>query len=768
MDAYKNKKNSMLAVFSVLMLLGAAFLGLALVPGIMAAPGDVDEPIWDPVNLTASIDADIDFVYTTTMDQNITLTWSWADPLPTTGHLSDVMVGISDYDTFEEQVYGWNLTTNGGSPETTAIWNHNGTLAAGEYYFGVMVKFWNETDQIYTMDISDFMLIVADGEPMINSFTAEPMTVINDGMSEVMLTMNISRLMDEIDHDMSDAKLWNEDTQMWSDIEFPEPDPVNITETDHTSIVTVNLTIPMDFPVGEYYGWFHLVDIWGYEETFNDTLFSVEWYDRPLMEAEDTTILVDETEMMATFDALSLFYDPDGPVNLTVSLGYDEITNETTNETTMEPIWVYEDEYITIELNQTDLTNSMAKVNMDVEEGRWSFNTTAWIDGEPVLDGMAYVEIVPVNDVPMLAMDTVTVYKNTLKTVNLSEYFVDADGPMLNLTVNTSVSGALLTYDWMTYTLTINPATNWTGEIPVEINATDGEDFAIVTLTIEVILMSYEISGVLTFEDVEGMTVNMSLIELTIGDAEVAVNATTGAFSVVLDEGTYAVELTIPGDYLYDEANEKSGYEMPELPDIELMDDVTYDIDVTYKEYESPVPTATWADIDFNSKTIKDVDGTIEVTVGVVNGSYIGYENIALKLVIKGNDDEKHTFNMTWNPTDEMYTLELTEDDLEDVPEGKREYHFTDGTEMSDTYEYEFKEKDENANLITVIVLIVLIILVLIALVFIMRKPSEEEFDEEEEEEEGEGERSCPSCGETVTDEEAEECPYCGEDLAAE
>jgi hypothetical protein len=483
------------------------------------------------------------------------------------------------------------------------------------------------------------------------------------------------------------------------------------------------------------------------------------------MVAEDTTILVDETEMMATFNALDLFYDPDGPVeDLAVSIDYEEVTNETTNETTITPIWMYEDDNITVMINDTDPANSMAYVNVDVEEGRWAFPITAWINGSVEIEGeMAYVEIVPMNDVPMPVMDTITVYKHELKTVNLSEYFADPDGPMLNLSVNTTVSGALLTYDWETFMLTINPATNWTGTIDLEVNATDGIDYEVYTLTIEVILRSYEITGMVAFEEITGVMVNMSNVTLTTGGNDVVI-AEDNTFSITLEEGEYEVVLTVPAMYLYIEGEEQSGYEIPTLENIVLDDDVTYDIDLTYKMYESPIPVATWDDIDFESKEITDRDDIIEISIGVKNDTYTGYGDITVQMVITDGDDE-YVFNMTWDDTAKEYVLELDEDDLEDVPEGKRKYYFTDGTDQTGEAEYEFKEKDENANLITVIVLIVLIILVLIALVFIMRKPSEEEFDEEEEEEEEEGERSCPSCGETVTDEEAGECPYCGEDL---
>ncbi|MBN1540458.1 MAG: hypothetical protein JW939_09965, partial [Candidatus Thermoplasmatota archaeon] len=547
---------------------------------------------------------------------------------------------------------------------------------------------------------------------------------------------------------------------------------INISATDNLAISwidehTLNITAPENWNgVENVQVWFN--DSKNPDETDNLTI-TVTAVEDPLMEAADTTVLVDEHLAMATLDARAFFYDPDADVtdNLTVSLGWNWALNET-NVSYMEPVWTLEGENFTVMINSTDQTNSNAMLTADLEEGRWDFQVSAWFDGEFVMNGTAYIEIIPVNDVPILTDDTITAYKNTPLTVDLSEYFEDADGPVLNLTVNTTVSGALLVYDWETYMLSINPATNWTGTIDVEINATDGEDFALYTMTIEVILMSYTITGILEFEDVEDVDVNMSMVVLTIGGNEVDFNLTTGAFSIVLEEGTYAVVLAIPEEYLYDEDAEMSGYEMPELNDIELTSDLTYDIDVTYKVYESPIPTATWDNIDLGSKTIKDQDGNIEITVGVTNDTYTGYGDIPLQLVIKGKDDEIFAFNMTWNPTEKMYTLELTEDDLEDVPEGKREYYFTDGTNSSTTYDYEFKEKDENANLITVIVLIVLIILVLIALVFIMRKPSEEEFDEEEEEKEEEGERACPSCGETVTDEEADVCPYCGESLEEE
>jgi hypothetical protein len=713
------------------------------------------------------------------------------------------------------------------------------------------------------MDSMDLNFNVLEGTGAINSITGVPSEITNDDSVDVNITMNFNRLFTELDVDNMDVRVWHEDSMTWTDLEMDEPAPENLVmdPVAHTTSGWTLLDVPFDTPVGEYKLMFQLIDLWGYEEVWNETLFDVVWremapemsdgmvsFDEDMYaevdlddhftdvngddleyyinltalaliesnylmveivdettinvtaapnwngenmlkvwvndgmynesfnmtftvdpvedDLEETmyrTIMVPEDEGMATFSALDFFEDPDGPVNLSVSLGYEEVYNNVTNMTEMVPIFMYEDENITIELNETDLTNSMAKVNVDVEEGGWEFNTTAWIDGEPVLNGTAMVEIVPVNDVPMLSMDMVTVFKNEEQTINLSEYFTDPDGPMLNLTVDTNVTGAELAYDWETFMLEIDPTNNWTGTIDVEINATDGMDYDLYTLTIEVILRSYAVTGMVTFEEVTGVSVNMSNVTLTIGGDTVALDD-NDSFSVILDEGDYEVVLTVPAEYLYDEAAEQSGYVMPTLEDIELTAPATYDISLEYMEYIEPTPTATWADINWTTKTIEDDDGNIIITVGVDHPDYLGYEDIDVEFVIQ-DDDEEYNFTMEWDPTEKMYVLELTEDELKDIPEGDQKYFFTDGTNDSGEYEYEFKEKDENANLITVIVLIVLIILVLIALVFIMRKPSEEEFDEEDEEEEEEGERSCPSCGETVTDEEAEECPYCGENM---
>jgi hypothetical protein len=852
MNAFVNKKNSMIAILMAFTLVSAAFLGLAMIPGVMAAPGDIDDPLPND-DILEGAGIDMDWAYSTstvTLQINHTLMGKSVNFFPV---LFTIIVtdGMTDW-----ELYRW--TDSDGDLVNPYNWTMNMT-ASGDYTIKLTAVYYETVDGDYWGDSIDLDFTVLEGTGAINSMTGVPSEIPNDDSVDVNITLSINRLFTELDVDMMDVRIWHEDSMTWTDLEMDEPEPGNLVmdPVAHTTTGWTLLDVPFDTPVGEYKLMFQLIDLWGYEEISNETLFNVVWREMApemsdgmvsfdedmyalvdpadhfmdkneqpltywfnetllenltvvweddmlnftapmdwngvetftimvsdsianmsfdmtitvnemeddLMVSMDNTIMVDEMEMMASFDALMFFYDPDGPVeNLTVSLGYDEITNETTNVTTMVPIYMYEDENITVTINETDFTNSMAKVNVDVEEGKWEFPITAWIDGNVTLDDeIAYVEIVPVNDVPMLSMDMVTVFKNEEQTINLSEYFTDPDGPMLNLTVDTNVTGAELAYDWETFMLEIVPTNNWTGTIDVEINATDGMDYDLYTLTIEVILRSYAVTGMVTFEDVDGVMVNMSNVTLTIGGDAVALDD-NNSFSVILDEGDYEVVLTVPAEYLYDEAAEQSGYEMPTLEDIELTAPATYDISLEYMEYIEPTPTATWADINWTTKTIEDDDGNIIITVGVDHPDYLGYEDIDVEFVIQ-DDDEEYNFTMEWDPTEKMYVLELTEDELKDIPEGDQKYFFTDGTNDSGEYEYEFKEKDENANLITVIVLIVLIILVLIALVFIMRKPSEEEFDEEDEEEEEEGERSCPSCGETVTDEEAEECPYCGENM---
>ncbi|MGA1866012.1 MAG: Ig-like domain-containing protein [Thermoplasmatota archaeon] len=866
MNAYRNKNSSMVAILMAFMLISAVFLGLAILPGIYATPGDIDDPFTDD-SILEGAGIDTAMAYTTsdvTIAINYSLKAEVADfyPVKLTVTVTD---GVSVWG-----LYGWN--EGDGTIVNPYNWDMNLTTPDA-YTITVRAVYYYTVDTNYWFDEIDLGFTLVEGTGMVDEvILASKDSVINDGTDSIDIYFNVYRASSEI----SDIQfnIFNEwlilaggDGYVFSP---------NLTAADLT-ITPVgnhcNVSYTWDVPMGMLAGYISadydvavkVTDYWGYsEEVYQNDLFKVVWMELPpymtdgeiefaedsftvvdlndhfedingddivyysvnlsaadhltivwlnehtlnitaeenwngveevpilftdginenqtdnltitvtpledpLMEAEDTTILVDEHIAEAIFDARVFFYDPDADVtdNLTISLGWDWALNET-NVSYKEPVWTLEEENFTVMINSTDQANSKAMLTADLEEGRWDFQVSAWFDGEFAMNGTAYVEIIPVNDVPTLSEDTITVYKNTPLTVDLSEYFVDADGPALNLTVNETVSGALLNYDWETYMLSINPATNWTGTIDVEINATDGMDFEVYTITIEVILMSFTITGTLAFEAVEGVDVNMSMVVLTIGGNEIDFDLTTGAFSIILEEGTYGVVLAIPEEYLYDEDAEMSGYEMPELNDIELSSDLTYDIAVMYKVYESPIPTATWDDIDLESMTIKDVDKNIEITVGVMNDTYLGYVDIPLQFVIKGNDDETFTFNLTWNPTDKIYTLELTEDDLKDVPEGKREYYLTDGTHTSATYKYEFKEKDENANLITVIVLIVLIVLVLIALVFIMRKPSEEEFDEEEEEAEEEGERTCPSCGETVTDEEADLCPYCGEGLEEE
>ncbi len=501
--------------------------------------------------------------------------------------------------------------------------------------------------------------------------------------------------------------------------------------------------------------------------------FEVMMVDDVLAPAGDMTVSVDEVIGNTTFDPLLLFEDVDGPAFI-VTLGWEWAVNET-NVSYEAPVYNYTDESnMTVTID--DVTGEgFAQLLGDFEEGSWEFPVTAWVADVPVLNANATVEVAPVNDVPVLNVESLVLYENEAQTFNLSALFDDPDGPDFNASVDTNVSYLLVTYDWETYDLSINPSTNWTGTVDLEVNVTDGVDYAVYTIPVNVILRSYAISGTVAYQEVDGVETNLANVTLTIGENTVSINETTGAYEILLEEGIYAVVLTIPEDLMYNEAAEKSGYVVPAIDDITLEGAFTLDITVVWMDYVPTVIPATWADIDFAGAEIEK-DGDDFTVIVPVNETKGGYDqiNVAFVIVNEEKDDEDDDvveFAMVFNGT--HYTLTIAEDDLGDVKDGKRLYRFEDSDDANNTYtddalEFEFKEKEVEDGLITVIVLIVLIVLVLIALVFIMRKPAEEEYEDEGDEEEEESERVCPSCGEIVEEKDATECPECGEELEEE
>ncbi len=510
------------------------------------------------------------------------------------------------------------------------------------------------------------------------------------------------------------------------------------------------------------------IDMPGHNVTFILKIM-VEPTPDDLMPAEDRTIMVDEVEMKTSFDPQALFYDPDGPAEFVVSLGWEWAKNEI-NVSVMTPIWTWTDNNFSVAINQTDNSDGMAEIIADLEEGSVEFPISAWINDTPYLNSTAMLEIIPVNDIPAPIDDTITVYRNETFTANLSALFKDPDSTDLNFTVNTTMAlNIVVEYDWMTYDLVITPAENWTGETSFKVNATDGIDHQEYTMTVLVTKRSYTVTGTVEFEEIAGVDVNLTNVTLTIGETTVVLED-DGSFSVVLMEGDYTVALDVPQALLYSESGKVSGYIIPTLDPINLTTGETYEITVSYMVYEETSGVAAWEDLDFDNVEFDD-DDDLMVILPVLNGTgnKTGWDTFVVKLIIVESDDEEMNFTMTWNATMKQFAITLTSDDLDDLGEGKKNYYFSNenGSLVSPEEKYEFKGKNENAGPMTIIILVALILLVLVALIFIMRKPSEEDFDEDEEEEEDSG-RSCPGCGEGVTDDEAEECPYCGEDLEAE
>ena len=323
--------------------------------------------------------------------------------------------------------------------------------------------------------------------------------------------------------------------------------------------------------------------------------------------------------MEAAFDPQDLFYDPDGPAEFVVSLGWEWAKNET-NVSVETPIWSWTDGNFSVMINDTVNTDGMAMLIADLEEGSADFPLTAWINHTPILNATGTVEVIPVNDVPMPKDSTIQLYKNGGQTFNLSALFEDPDSEMLNFTVNdTMTENVEVAYEWMTHMLTLTPAVNWTGTTTFMVNATDGIDYQEYTMTVEVILRSYTVSGTISFQAVDGVSVNLTNVTFMIGENEVALDE-NGSFSIEIDEGDYDVTLEIPDDLLYSMDDEMSGYEIPVLAPINLTGDETYDVTVSYKEYESPVEMASWDDLDFENVEFDD-DDDLMVILPVMNGT---------------------------------------------------------------------------------------------------------------------------------------------------
>lgn len=853
-----NGKKMGTVLFAVVIMFGMALMGM-FVPA--AADGDVVED--NQLVESASLDPVWAFS-TSTVDIDISYSLATVD---STLELSNLNITVEEEGSATAPVllYNWNSTTTMGMLMNPYVWSLDGTQEVGDWIITVEADYFNLSSGAHHIGSKEANFQVLDGTHVIQEISADPATVDNSGMDMVNVSLMFNRNFNEIDMEETMVSFFHVDTMQWVDDEVLdlEPDPENITNGDHNATAWTLMTIPENLPVGEYKLYFNLFDIWGYNESYNETLFNVIWgeqapemindtifmhedevkavdlddhfddlngqeltyyinlsaveiltivftdehsieisapmdwngeqtfdiavtdgIDMPghnetftmtvmvaeapddLRAAEDLTIEVDEVEMEASFNPQDLFYDPDGPAEYVVSLGWEWALNET-NVSVMTPIWTWEDLNFSVSINDTDNTDGMVMVLADLEEGSVEFPVSAWMNGTPILNATAMVEIVPVNDVPAPKDDTITVYKNDVFTGNLSALFEDPDSTVLNFTVNATMAENIqVDYDWMTFGIVITPDENWTGTTTFKVNATDGVDYMEYTMTVEVILRSYTVTGTVDFEEIAGVEVNLTNVTLMIGETEIVIED-DGSFSVVLPEGDYDVTLDIPEDLLYSEEDEMSGYVIPTLDPINLTADETYDITVSYMEYESATGEASWDNLDFENVEFDD-DDDLMVILPVKEGSEnsTGWATFVVKLIIVESDDEKLNFTMTWDTTDKRFTITLTDDDLEDLGDGKKAYYFSNenGSLVSEEEKYEFKSEDENAGPMTIIILVALILLVLVALIFIMRKPSEEDFDEDEEEEEEEG-RTCPGCGETVTDDEAEECPYCGEDL---
>ena len=541
-----------------------------------------------------------------------------------------------------------------------------------------------------------------------------------------------------------------------------KPENVTITWVDET---TINITADKHWNGVETVH-FHVNDTKdNVSLPLEITVIPVEDDFQPVAE-EDRIVLIDEVDKVTHFNPKDFFFDPDGPVEFNVSLGFVGQYNRT---------WEWTDGNFSVTIDENDTSMGTARILTDLEGGEASLRITAWLNETNFLHSTFTLKVDPVNDLPELDVNNVSGHANMNTTVDLTEIITDVDGPEeLNFTEVISGDHIEVEFDNMTDMVTITPEANWTGTTHMSVNVSDSVNHTIIDVPVIISWKMFTLSGQITFEDeqthlsdVENESKIVTLT-LTKGDETYTVetNRTTGEFSIDLHEGTYDMEfeLDLDDEYMYEEGV-RSGYQLDAPSQVMMEEDTTLELTIEWMEY-TPMDEATWDDIDFEGYKIVKDDDEYNITVPVKEGSEgkSGFENLSIELIIANDDDENRSYAMKYNPDENNFYVYLSEEDLEDIDEGKRTFYFTDGVSQTEENTHEFKSSEE-AGILTIIILVVLIVLVLVALVFIMRKPADEEFEEEDEEFDSEEERICPGCGEVITEEDVDECPYCGESL---
>ena len=642
-----------------------------------------------------------------------------------------------------------NLTVYDMEDHIMVQYDHTAPLNASSGDYGLYVNATDdfgyneiENETVFSVQWWEVPPVISDETVMFSEDTSAEVD-LNDHFTDynedpLDFWFNSSELENIMIHWIDDSTINISAPQHWNGVE---------TVHFHVNDSTHNVTLPLE------------INVTPVEDPFQATSI------------DDRTIMIDEVEMVAEFDPMDFFFDPDGPVDFYVSL--DKEWNYTSKHYT--PLWEWSDGNFSVTIDNETKTGE-ATILGDLEEGSATFNITGWLNGTNYVDSEAMVMVEEVNDPPQLAVEQVSGYANENTSVDLDEIITDVDGPVSELNFTEVMSGdhIEIDYDNETNMVVIVPEINWTGETSMTVNVTDSVNYAVIDIPVMISWKTFMVSGQITFQDeqqhIPEVDEESKVVTITFtmnGDAyTVDTNGTTGNFSIELRSGVYDMgfEMNLDDQYLY-EAGVGSGYMTPTHDPLNLDEDKNLEITILWEEFVA-ADEASWEDINFDEYKIVDDDGEYNITVPIKDESVdkTGFDELSIKLVIVEDEDDNETypFDMIYNPDEDNFYVHLTEDDLSDLGDGKKNFYFTDGENKSDEESYEFKETEE-AGILTIIILVVLIVLVLVALVFIMRKPAEEEF-EEEEEEELEEERICPGCGEVIT-EEVDECPYCGESL---
>ncbi|MDG6224492.1 MAG: hypothetical protein QCI82_03160 [Candidatus Thermoplasmatota archaeon] len=704
------------AILVVLVLALSAMLSNS-VQDARGAPGDIDEPFSSP-GIISDFEVSPGYAFNTS-NQSVEISWSWPVQWAPNTYPYEMWIHLRNpQEAIDEEISHWNLSHGVMAPSSVQWVLDNDLPVSPHYVFNITALVVNEgfdpgnDTPVYYRDHDEEHFRIENGIPLIEGIFSDMMSVDNSGTEYVKLSFHFRRNHSDLDLDLFELGFFNTDSLQWVDIDISEPDLDNQTFGDYSWSAHTHVQIPYDTPVGNYHIVFHAADVWGYSETWNRSIFSVQLRQMPPVLLNDTFKMDEDDELI--LELSTIFEDPNG----------DELAFDLADP-------MFENASVVLDNG----TLSIAPI----EDWFGDLSITLLVNDSyhGYLPYVLNVVVKNVNDPARPANDTIAGYKDTILLLDLEEFFIDIDGPGPK-TFEIVGAGPNIQYELnaTSKVLEVIPVVDFVGETNITIKVFDGMENATYDIRILVEWTYLYISGSVIYQDaevhIEGLTDDQKMIVLTFtGPETYELSLDPGEnYTLDLKDGLYTMTISwnIPAQLVYNVTQKRSGYILPDMTSLIIDSNMDLPMIISWKEY---VPAAaSWEDIDFEMDRVVKEGSEYTFNIPVKDIAKINYDSIPLRLVVV-NDEEKNetvSFPFLFNETESEFRLKLTRSDLETIKKGKVHYYFTDGTFETEKVPFTFVSEDKvEANIMTIAILVILIILVLIALVFIMRKPADEE-----------------------------------------